>query len=138
MSTRANIIVKGSFDTLYFYRHSDGYPGGVYETLNKFLELVNKRVLRNNAMQSAGWLILLGANEYNVTINPLKEDPVYWKVGAYEPTTNIYDSIDYLYVIDIEKDPAECYVLEEDFNNWKTTYTTGLTLLEAYKKGVYK
>ena len=26
MSTRANIIIKDARTTLYFYRHSDGYP----------------------------------------------------------------------------------------------------------------
>ena len=33
MSTRANIILKDSYDKLYFYRHCDGYPEGVAPTL---------------------------------------------------------------------------------------------------------
>ena len=40
MSTRANIKVKDSYDTLWFYRHSDGYPEGAIPTIDKFMQLV--------------------------------------------------------------------------------------------------
>ena len=64
MSTRASIIIKDEDEKLIFYRHSDGYPTGTMPTLNKFLELVKSGKIRDNVGQSAGWLIILGALEY--------------------------------------------------------------------------
>lgn len=60
MSTRANIIIKDRHTTLYFYRHSDGYPEATGVDLQKFIEGYSKH-LRLDAMQSAGWLIIHGA-----------------------------------------------------------------------------
>jgi len=131
MSTRANVIIQETIDLshydranridrLYFYRHSDGYPEGVKETLDKFIEWVKKDKVRDNLSQSAGWLILLGAIEYN-TIPKYKledpnpkwgtgyadmktvGDPEDWKAGAYEPTTCIHGDIEHLYLVDINK-----------------------------------
>ncbi|MDP2692715.1 MAG: hypothetical protein Q8O88_03705 [bacterium] len=124
MSTRANIIIKDGDDKLFFYRHSDGYPEGVMPTLKKFLALVKKGKIRDNVGQAAGWLILLGAMEYQTIKGDLfpehgkpsyeqDEDkvdkaikdfsPSDWKVGAYEPTTCIHDDIEWLYTIDLQK-----------------------------------
>jgi len=64
MSTRAGIIVKDGYDEIHFYRHSDGYPEGTLPTLEKFLDLVKKGFIRDNASQAAGWLIMIGADEY--------------------------------------------------------------------------
>ena len=121
MSTRANIIIKDKYDELIFYRHSDGYPEGTMPTLEKFLDLVKTGKIRNNVGQSAGWLIVIGADEYdkygysrenmiaNIVGDPRKstlkdfvDNPKDWKVGAYEPTTQIHGDIDFLYVIDLE------------------------------------
>lgn len=51
MSTRANIIVKDKHDTLWFYRHSDGYPEGTLPSLNKFLDMVKSGKIRDNVGQ---------------------------------------------------------------------------------------
>lgn len=65
MSTRANVVITDSFKTeLWFYRHSDGYPEGTLPTLKKFCKWVHEGKIRDNANQSAGWLIIIGADEY--------------------------------------------------------------------------
>lgn len=138
MSTRANIIIKDNYDKLYFYRHSDGYPEGTMPTLNKFLDLVKSKKIRNNVSQSAGWLIVLGAIEYqtingNIFPESLKKYyerdgniieqilnefvPEDWKVGAYEPTTGIHGDIEYLYVIDLENKKI-IQVPENEWGKW--------------------
>lgn len=103
MSTRANIIIKDEYSKLIFYRHSDGYPEGTLPTLATFLSLVKEGKIRNNVSQSAGWLILMGANEYGVSFEPDNTDVMGWKCGAYEPTTCIHGDIEYKYVIDLVK-----------------------------------
>jgi hypothetical protein len=136
MSTRCNIIVKGDFDEeLIFYRHSDGYPDGALPLLNKFVELVQKGQIRSNVGQASGWLVLLGAVEYQ-TLTPTcfpgggKEKygtnhkivgdaidsfiPGYWKCGSIEPTTLVHCDIDYLYVVDLTV-PAVYQDGEDDY-----------------------
>lgn len=108
MSTRANIIIKDKYRELYFYRHSDGYPEGTLPTLNKFLDLVITNKIRDNVSQAAGWLILIGADEYKKyeSFAWSKEDELMvqgWKVGAYEPTSGIHGDIDYLYIVDLDE-----------------------------------
>lgn len=116
MSTRANIVIHDPKwnQHIMFYRHSDGYPEGVKETLDKFVSML-KTQIRSNVEQSAGWLILLGAQEYDYsydreegykpqdsTITELIENGG-WKVGAYEPATGIHGDIEHLYIIDLDK-----------------------------------
>lgn len=124
MSTRANIIITDGDSSLIFYRHSDGYPTGVQETLQKFIDWVAEGKIRNNTCQAAGWLVMLGALEYATipkgyktvmrgsstykykvvkSYGDLKDDGFQWKVGAYEPTTCIHGDIEYLYLIDLSK-----------------------------------
>jgi hypothetical protein len=109
MSTRANIVIRDQDDELIFYRHSDGYPEGTLPTLKTFLSLVKTGSIRNNVGQAAGWLILIGADEYGVsftngTIGPNKFGSCLgWKVGAYEPTTCIHGDIEYFYVVDLAR-----------------------------------
>jgi len=101
MSTRCNVVIKDdSGDELIFYRHSDGYPEGVKESLNTFLNMVKQGLIRDNVMQAAGHLILIGHEEYNGRLNSTS---MGWKVGAYEPTTQIHGDIEYLYTIDLDK-----------------------------------
>jgi hypothetical protein len=108
VSTRANIIITDSEDELIFYRHSDGYPDGTLPTLTKFLDLVKDGIIRDNVGQACGWLILLGAREYGVTLEcdqlPACQggSSMFWKVGAYEPTTGLHGDIEFLYVIDLK------------------------------------
>ena len=83
MSTRANIIIKDEYDKLWFYRHHDGYPSVTLPSLNKFLSWIKEGKIRNNVNQAAGWLILLGAEEYGNKGS--FDENSDWKVGAYEP-----------------------------------------------------
>ena len=105
MSTRANIIITDSYgDKLIFYRHSDGYPEGTMPTLEKFLDLVKEKKIRDNVEQAAGWLIIIGHAEYNTPENIYPEDLkdlFDWKVGAYEPSIHIHGDIEWLYTIDL-------------------------------------
>lgn len=118
MSTRANIIIKNSKynEKLWFYRHSDGYPEGAMPTLQKFMAWLRDGKIRDNVVQSAGWLILIGAEEYGYewdntkkvtkqSITTLKD----WKCGAYEPTTGRHGDIEFLYVIDLDTKELTCY-----------------------------
>ena len=137
MSTRATIILTESYswkdennqqksrtEKLYFYRHSDGYPEGTMPSLNIFIDWIKKEKIRDNLPQSAGWLILIGAMEYNTIPKFECEKTSYgraygdldtiqmpndWKCGAYEPTTEIYGDIEYLYVIDVSNKSIKCF-----------------------------
>lgn len=136
MSTRANIIIKDKWSKLCFYRHSDGYPEGTLPTLEKFIQLVKDGKIKDNVSQSAGWLIIIGAVEYQclnsglfpetnkrpweIETDKLVEaiDPKDWKVGAYEPTDGIHGDIEHLYVIDLEtKTISE--IPEKDWKSWE-------------------
>lgn len=116
MSTRANIIVKSGDEKLIFYRHSDGYPNGALPTINKFIDLIKSKHIRNDVQQGSGWLIFLGAVEYrnyNPDIfsveTPDKVMPKDWKIGSIEPTTGIHGDIQYLYVIDVDDVTVSIY-----------------------------
>lgn len=130
MSTRANIVLTEKWGNktskLFFYRHSDGYPEGTMPTLNVFMKWLKSGQIRNNLSQSAGWLILLGAIEYNTLPEYKTEKPHFdgakgyadintiqsphdWKCGAYEPTTSIHGDIEYLYIIDVTNKTLECF-----------------------------
>ena len=102
MSTRANIIITDSDDELIFYRHSDGYPEGTLPTLQKFIDWVKVGLIRDNVGQAAGWLILIGAEEYRDHCSYPPQPGIYgWKCGAYEPTCYIHSDIEFLYVVDL-------------------------------------
>lgn len=109
MSTRAGIIIKDGDQSLHFYRHSAGYPDGTLPTLNIFLEWMKAGKIRQDLMQCAGWLVIIGALEYK-TIPQMKgadfstlEAPKDWKAGSYEPTTDVNDhgDLEFIYTIDI-------------------------------------
>jgi len=132
MSTRANIVIKDKQDKLFFYRHSDGYPGGAMPILKHFMDWLRDGKIRGNVGQSAGWLVILGAMEYasipTYSLEPTKytrsygdvnsiNSPVDWKCGAIEPTIGIHGDIEYLYVIDVDTKTLECH------GNW---YDSGI------------
>ena len=104
MSTRANVIIKDANTTLYFYRHSDGYPDHCGKDLVEFVKDYGKNgIMRSNATQSAGWLIIRGHQEY--LKSGFTNHPGYaWKVGAYEPTSDIHGDVEYIYTIDLQWD----------------------------------
>jgi len=148
MSTRANVVLtethvweeKSYTENLIFYKHSDGYPEGMMPTLEKFTDLMKDGVIRDNISQAGGWLIVLGAIEYqtlkeglfpesgkpsyeqdNVKVIEILETfiPNDWKVGSYEPTTRIHGDIEYLYVIDMKEKEIKVYSVyseEKKFN----------------------
>lgn len=126
MSTRANIIIKEGKQKIIFYQHSDGYPEGTMPTLNIFLKWLKDGKIRDNVMQAASWLTIIGALEYNTI--PLCEfdtpsydggtayakvetigTPADWKASAYEVTTGIHGDIQYLYVVDLKEKNIKCY-----------------------------
>lgn len=96
MSTRANVLIKDQHDSLWFYRHSDGYPEGTLPTLADFMGRAKRGEIRRNVGQAAGWLIVIGQDEYADC-----NDYTPWKVGAYEPTTQQHGDIEWLYTLDL-------------------------------------
>jgi len=119
MSTRANVVIKDSCDSLWFYRHSDGYPEGTGPALLKFMGWVAEGRIRNSVGQASGWLIMIGAKEYGTKTkytgtgfvesektNLFEPDPddkfSGWKVGAFEPTTGQHGDVDYTYELDLD------------------------------------
>ncbi len=100
MSTRCNVIIKDQDSELIFYRHSDGYPSCIIPSLEKLMGWLKSDLIRDNVSQFSGWLIRLGASEYEAPSEP-SGGFAGWKVGAYEPTTAIHGDIAYLYVIDL-------------------------------------
>jgi len=125
MSTRCNVRIKDNYETLWFYRHSDGYPSVTVPSLWKILTWLHEARIRNNPEQAAGWLILIGADEYrdcgkfekngnrlpkeNV-LEPGSPDEISgWKCGAYEPCTGVHGDIEYLYEIDLDAQKLRCF-----------------------------
>ena len=115
MSTRAQVIIKDEFgDELRFYRHSDGYPEGIMPSLEKFLSWVKEGKIRDNVEQSAGWLILIGAEEYRERYDDTLKESVTqpeddrvsgWMCGAFEPCAcrSLHGDIEHLYEIDLNE-----------------------------------
>lgn len=138
MSTRANIIIKDDFGSIYFYRHSDGYTECTGQDLKDFVRLYETGRIRSNAGQSAGWLILRGHKEYlekNTlsTLEPQSSDRtgMSWKVGAYEPTTKLHSDVEFVYIIDLKRG-----VLESRSVNWgwdEKPSISKTTLIETVK-----
>ena len=119
MSTRSQVIIKDDYDEQWFYRHSDGYPSGNLPQLQKLIKWYDDGLIRDNVEQSAGWLILIGAREYDhyhkfengkvkeipkddIT-TPSKKDFSSWKCGSYEISVpQEHGDINYLYTINLE------------------------------------
>ncbi len=141
MSTRANIILKDGSEKLFFYRHSDGYPEGVTPTLDILANWIKSGKVRNNLGQCAGWLVVIGALEYQtlpaglftasglsylddnrdkIIEQDLTMIPKDWKVGAYEPTTGLHGDIQYLYIFDIQTGTWEV-AKNKDWKTWEDT-----------------
>lgn len=120
MSTRASIIIRDCNQTIFLYRHSDGYPGATGESLKTFVKGYQDGSMRTDAQQSAGWLILQGHLEYNESASlALKPNPKDsyggWKVGAYEPSDSLHGDVEYIYVIDLEAKTLTCRTPKSGF-----------------------
>lgn len=126
MSTRANIIITDGTDKIIFYRHSDGYPEGTLPTLNVFMDWRRAGKIRNNVMQAASWLTIIGALEYDTIPQCQRHEPAFkggtayadlstieppkdWKASSYEITTGIHGDIDFLYIIDLKQQTIKCF-----------------------------
>lgn len=153
MSTRSQIVIKESntyedkdgkektyTDAQWFYRHSDGYPSGNMPQLYTFMKWLNEGRIRNNVEHSAGWLILIGAEEYGYTYvyetgkdvktkpkksvtEPDKSDAMSgWKCGSYEICTcrKKHSDVEWLYTIDIKENTIE---IEKVYAKKKKTFT---------------
>jgi hypothetical protein len=79
------------------------------------MDWVKEGRIRDNVGQAAGWLILIGAQEYDTVYisggerrkkTTLTEPSIGgitgWQAGAYEPTTCIHGDIEYLYTLDLK------------------------------------
>ena len=135
MSTRANIIVKDQYSELWFYRHSDGYPEGAMPLIARFVKAVNEGRLRSNVGQSAGWLVMMGAKEYDTIRMDLNaeewDQSMGWKVGSIEPTNGEHGDIEYRYTIELKDSGSfgiegKATVICEEVNrsNWSSDYQT--------------
>jgi len=114
MSTRCQIIIKDNYnDELWFYRHHDGYPEGTLPLLNKFMDLVKTGQIRDNTMQASGWLVLIGAEEYDVKypdqhFKSKSKSYNDWKCGSFEPCPpERHGDIEFLYTLDLSKRSIE-------------------------------
>jgi hypothetical protein len=105
-------------------------------TLEKFMQYVKDGLIRNNVGQAAGWLIVLGAAEYDYkyvfneggssayvqkttplnAYEPTNEGYSGWKVGAIEPTDCIHGDIEFLYILDL--DTKTITTITEDFEKY--------------------
>ena len=121
MSTRCQVIVRDSRnEQVWFYRHCDGYPEGVAPTLNAFLDLVKAGKIRDNVEQACGWIVIIGAVEYQTVKADCFDKPkgpvfsadgmtgddlMGWQAGAYEPCPNgcVHGDIEYAYLVDLEE-----------------------------------
>ena len=112
MSTRAHIIVKDNFGEIILYRHNDGYPSGVTPILTKFVNMIRNHEIRNNASQSAGWLIVLGREELIDAYKGEIPKSMSWKVGTIEPEDDPHIDTDYTYVIDLSNHDAAVYCIK--------------------------
>tara|TARA_R100001463_G_scaffold8524_1_gene25956 strand:- start:229 stop:567 length:339 start_codon:yes stop_codon:yes gene_type:complete len=101
MSTRCSIKITDQNDTLWFYRHCDGYPESVLPSLAPLMAALRAGHVRDNVGQFSGWLVVIGNKEYNRT-RALPNGSKSWKCGAYEPTTKQHCDIDYMYHIDLQ------------------------------------
>ncbi len=115
MSTRCNVVVKDAHALLWFYRHSDGYPSATGESLKEFLKWVIENRIRDNVCQAAGWLIVMGHDEYakgntRPCIPAVSPDMISWKVGAYEPSVCCRPDVEFVYVLDLKAKELRCYL----------------------------
>lgn len=116
MSTRASIVIRDSMSLFFFYRHSDGYPDCCGKDLAEFVKDYTSGAMRDNAEQSAGWLIIRGHQEYKSPLKPSKKDSFSgWKVGAYEPADGLHCDVEYIYTIDLAERTLTCAEPRSDF-----------------------
>jgi len=75
-------------------------------TLSEFMKRVVSGEIRDNVSQAAGWLIIIGHEEYSESREKYPSVSG-WKVGSYEPTTEQHGDIEYLYTVDLAEKTVE-------------------------------
>ena len=144
MSTRCQVVIKDGYnEQIIFYRHSDGYPEGAMPTLQKFMDWQRRGLIRDNAEQSAGWLILIGAQEYGTNYKGISHDITEpnsgdscsgWKCGAYEPAIGRHGDIEFLYILDLKEKTISCYATGWDGEGFPDEEKDKLLFVDTAKK----
>lgn len=96
MATRANIKIIGSNETVYLYKHNDGYPDGLGNDLKQFIT-------------DYGYF---SYNYYPFTYKLLKTYP------DIKETNSIHGDISYLYVINLRKKTLECFKCQYEYGEF--------------------
>ena len=110
---------------ILIYRHSDGYPDGVEQTVRKFLSIAEASPYRDDASRLSPWLLLLGTREYSQYArakdwkdydDSLLKHPfgaynapnieafmgssfTSWKAGSYEPSSCVHWDIEWVHIV---------------------------------------
>ncbi len=98
----------------------------------EFLDYVKKGLIRDNAGQASGWLIVLGHNEYDVPDEPVG-DLIRWKVGAFEPADGIPGDVEFLYHVNLQEEYVRYLHLDGGAIN-RIGLTNLLDNLESYTR----
>jgi hypothetical protein len=126
MSTRCNaVFTDKDQNTLWFYRHNDGYPKYALPAILKLLKNVKKGLIRDNVIQACGWMIVYGREEAKRAGYLLAHSSYRWKVGEWEPTTERHGDIEYLYVVDLST--CTVIVMQTDGKNDEILYKKTIT-----------
>ena len=129
MSTRCNVIIADKWTDpvrpIIFYRHDDGYPEGVKDTLDQFVGYARDGKIRDDALQAGGWLVILGAREiekhnyHGGSPEGEGETGMGWKVGTYEPATGINSDAEYVHIVDLVTKTWETFAPPETHRHGK-------------------
>ena len=124
MSISANVqIIDNDGGRVCFYRHSDGNPNWVLPDLHEFLRWVAAGRIRDNPIQAAGWLMLIGVRNYRARLQEMSEDPLAnlgpmptkpyapaegdarngyaWRVGYYQQSGGLVGGAEYRYTVHV-------------------------------------
>ena len=119
MGTRANVVLSDGDGVMSFYKRCDGYPSETMPTLEKFMDLVKSGKIKDNVLESSGWLILLGADEIKdnegddwkdrVPCVPYGDSQLNHEASAYQFSYGLNADIMYLYVVDLVAKTIKSY-----------------------------
>ena len=124
MSTSANVqVIDDNGQRVCFYRHDDGNPDSVLPDLHEFPCWAAAGRIRDNAIQAAGWLMLIGVRNYRGMLQEMAEDTLAnlgpmptkpyapaegdarngytWRVGDYQPSGGLVVGAEYRYTMHV-------------------------------------
>lgn len=94
MSTRCNIIIKGSgTDSVTLYHHHDGYPSGVGAILKNLCKKLNEGYTYMECADTATYLVKYGLSLHNTVTDKTEKD------DKYEISLGTHGDAEYLYVL---------------------------------------